>query len=270
VAAFVVTLLICAYLGSIVAVAIHEFIGHGVTSVLLGGQFKGVALDFGGMGWADAYAASEGTTRQILVLIGGAISTIAAGLALAWLTWRTRLLPAIAGPLGVLAAGLLLEGGPYMLVNSIHPVPPGDFGRVIASEPWLRWPFIIAGALIAIPTIFATVSFFSWLLDCVVSGGRGVSPRARIGLGFLVALLACGLECAFDWNQLAPGVGIWPNVGFCAGWLASALITLRWALPPRPLNTSARSMWISLATTTGALAAMSVAIGLWLRHGVQW
>lgn len=268
-AAFLVTLLICAYLGSILAVAIHEFIGHGMTSVLIGGQFKGVALDFGGMGWADAPAAPEGTFRQNLILIGGATSTIFAGLALVWLTWRTRLRPAIAGPLGVLAASLLLEGGPYMLINSIHPVPPGDFGRVIDSQPWLRWPFIIAGALV-VPTMLVTVSFFAWLLDCVVSGGRGATPRTRFGLGFLIALLACGLECAFDWNQLAPGIGIWPNVGFCAGWLACAVIMPRWAPRPQPMNTNARSMWIALATTAGALGAISIAIGLWLRQGVQW
>ena len=41
-----------AFLGDLLAVAVHELLGHGMAALLLGGDFWGFEIHLDGMGWA--------------------------------------------------------------------------------------------------------------------------------------------------------------------------------------------------------------------------
>ncbi len=268
--AFFASLFLWAYLGVLMAVAVHEVVGHGLTSIVVGGDFRGVMLGFDGMGWADTPRAFESPVRAMTVLMGGVTSTVIVGLGLGWLTWRFQRRPAMAGPLSALAAMHMLEGGPYMLVNSVHPAQPGDMARLIELAPGARWPLIIFGTALVAATMLATVRFATWLIESLATNGRGLSHRLRVAAGFMIAIAASALEFTFDWESLAPGVGSWPNLGFSVGWLASAAVVVKWHWVAQPLESSARSLWMSVGVGLIALGTVALIIGLWLRHGWSW
>jgi len=83
-------------------VAIHEVIGHGLTAIVVGGDFLGFQLDFDGMGYAYTTVGGE-TWRHILVLSGGVVATSIIGLALLICGYAFRHRPWIALPLIVLS-----------------------------------------------------------------------------------------------------------------------------------------------------------------------
>src|SRR5688572_22171752 len=63
-----------AYCGALLGIAVHEFIGHGVTAWALGGEFSGFALRANVMGWAWAYPARDAPGwHEVAILAGGVI-----------------------------------------------------------------------------------------------------------------------------------------------------------------------------------------------------
>ena len=137
---FCVRLLLCVtfagptgYVAFISAVAIHELLGHGVTAWLLGGTFQGFALMPDGMGWA----ASSAPDHENIVLAGGVVAGVLAGVIL--LLLASRMTHPLARMTCLLFAVCSLEDATsYAFWNSVFPRPPGDFGRILLDLQ-LEW-----------------------------------------------------------------------------------------------------------------------------------
>lgn len=267
---YAVGLLLYAYIGALFAVAVHEIIGHGLISLLVGGDFKGFMISFEAYGWADTPSAFESRDTAVPVLIGGAGSTIVAGFVMGCAAWNSRKRLVVGGPLAVIAANLLLEGGLYMLVNGIYAVPPGDFGHLIEIAPVFRWPVIIVGAVVTVSTMILSVGYLTLMMRSLTRAGRDLPRRGCVALGMLVALTGAGAELAFDWNALAPGIGVWPDIGLTVLWVSIALAVTSKLPSSETAPTSMRAVCISAAVGVALLAAALLAIGLWLRHGVYF
>lgn len=260
-----------AYLGLLGAVAVHEFIGHGLVALVVGGTFTGVQLNFDGMGWAWAAPPPDATWGQITTIkLGGVASTIALGLALMPLSVRFRRTPWLAIPLLVVAANLLLEGAPYMFWNAVHPAPPGDLCDLARANLSARIACIAFGGAVTVAAIWCVIGMALWTTEAWINDGRRLAGYVR-----LVTLLSFGLGSGamwfiFDWDNLAPGLGQYPNIIGCALHLVAALSQLptRWSIHAvRPSSTCAViSITIGLLTT----GAATTIVAMWLRRGISW
>jgi hypothetical protein len=268
------------YISQIFAVAVHEIIGHGLAAVSLGGRFDGFVLRLDGMGWAFSTLPLDATTTDTIILLtGGVTATTVTGfvfLALASV-FRKRL--AIRLSLLVLSFSLLMEGISYVFWNSYHPVPPGDIGRIITLWHDVQFPgeikihtfiFVISGF------VFFTVSFFLYALlfqgieEALFAGGR-FSPKERFWtLLLFLAVPGSAVWFMFDWNQLAPGIGVVPCVVGAVSTLISATILYRFSLRPCSYVPGMNITWYHLLLSYGCLFIIVVLTLFWFQNGVRW
>lgn len=259
------------YLGILVGVAIHEVIGHGLTSLAVGGDFLGFQLDFDGMGHALIPLESEEAWRHILVLSGGVAATSIFGLALLLGGYIFRRRPWIALPLIVISFGVLMDGIPYVFWNALSPVPPGDLGKVIAmtDNSWLRIVLLVLGGTSMIAVVWGFTALIFAILQSWLTGGEELRSKARLVLLVLLGFIPGIAWFTFDWNQLVPGIGALPNItGLVLHMAASG--SLLW-IRPRVLHLRSTRGVKPAAFVGWSLAAVSVAvIAIWLRHGVSF
>lgn len=269
-AAAVLVLAPFGYLGILAGVAVHETLGHGLTSLAVGGEFIGFQMDFDGMGYALVpLGAEHGVQHQVIVLAGGVAATSLLGLALFVFGYFVRRRPWVSLPLIILSFGLLMDGIPYVFWNAFNPSPPGDIGRIITltENHVLRFSLLgVSGVLmVAVTWAFTTLLFV--ILQSWFTNGNELDGRRRT---LLLLILGVGPGMAwftFDWNQLAPGLGVTPNiVGF--GMHVAAAATLL-ALKPRPLPMPDKhGIAIAGAVGWGVAATSIVVVAMWLREGV--
>lgn len=267
----VLLLLPVAYAAQLLATATHEFLGHGLTALLVGGRFTGLSLAWDGMGSATVRASEgAGTGARIAVLAGGVAATCVGGLLLLLAALRTR-----NGPgrwvLLVLSATFLLEGAPYAFWSAWRIEGRGDIGRILlllGKDTGWRAAILAGGALL---TLLGTVLPLGWLLkDVEASFPIDLTPRRRAVLASAFCAAGMAAWWLFDWEQLVPGLGVLPQAS------GSLLIagTAAWFLLRRGAGTRtadvpgipAATMTTWWAAALGGLAATS----LWLGHGVDW
>ena len=63
------------YIGIILAVFIHEVIGHGLTARFLGGQFDSFNILLGGMGYASIDVLNLSHQKIVIILLSGSAYT---------------------------------------------------------------------------------------------------------------------------------------------------------------------------------------------------
>ena len=121
------------YVAEILCTTVHEVLGHGLSAVILSGQFSGFTVKWDGMGWAfTSLPAGAPATHHILHLASGIIATTVCG-AIVWgLVFFFRRRPDIQMALLIGAFILLIDGIDYVLWNAYHHMPStGDIGRII-------------------------------------------------------------------------------------------------------------------------------------------
>jgi hypothetical protein len=264
------------YVAEIAAVAVHEIIGHGLSALIVGGKFSGFVLRWDGGGWAFT---SVPPTYHVLHLASGVIATMIFGTILLGLVFLFPKRTDIQLALLIFSFFFLMEGIPYILWNSYRPVPPGDIGRIIlhscgenaAEESLLRWFLLAMGSILFLGLSFL---FYTWIfsgMEKLILNGKQFTGGSRIfALFFLVALPGIVGWCLFDWNQLAPGVGILPYVVEVLSVISIASI-LFWFRPqpsrehpPHPIT------WRCIAVSWTCLIVTVLAMALWFNQGVQW
>lgn len=262
-----------AYVGGILAVAIHEILGHGLASAMMGGRFIGFALRLDGMGWSRTILPRGAPQYQhVIHLAGGAAATTIAGLAFlaaASASQKNLLLRML---FVLFAANCLLEGLPYVFWNSYHPVPPGDVGRILAmaGTPGLRWGLMIGSGAMSVAAVTYTTALVFQGVEQWVGAGTRLAGRRRIIPLVLLGAGEAGMWCTFDWNQLAPGIGVLPIV---VGALVSvATVTgLYWvSLPVRRRPGKPTRALPGIVAAWAATGAVVGAILLWFDEGVFW
>lgn len=262
-----------AYLGGLLATLVHELMGHGLVCMAMGGRFLGFELHLDGMGYAYVPMPPDAAVwRWSTVLMGGVFSTIIFGAAFLLMTYTARRRPWLAIPLLAMAGNLLLEGSPYTFFNAMHPVPPGDIGKVLVINPhWLwRVGFAAAGGVVMVTAIWIITAIGFWLIESWVAAGQQLTGLARLAALLLLNAAAGSLWFTFDWDQLAPGIGLWPNIiGLSLHLLAG--MSLFWIrISPATLHVANRPMILSALLGWVTLTVAVVVTAVWLRHGVMW
>lgn len=266
------------YLGMLVAVAVHEFVGHGLVSLFVGGQFRGVMLDFSGMGWADITTPPTGPFRQAIVLLGGPASTTILGFLLFGTAWPIRRHPHVALPVTILAGHHALEGTSYAFWNAVYisvfnPQPGadiGDIGRAVEHFPSVHLPVMVLAGVLMVLSIWILTAMLLWIVESYLYAGRRLHGATLLAWAGGVAIMPAGGWFLFDWNLLLPGMGHWPNgVAVVLHAVMGALLIFK-RFRPEPVRCARGAMIASAAAGFGLMALMAALVGLWLRYGVTW
>jgi hypothetical protein len=269
-----------AYVGLIGSVAVHEVLGHGGTALLLGGQFDGFQLKWDGMGYArTSPAPGAPVSHSILILIGGPGATTVVGLALLVAARLARRSIPRRMALLVLSLFCLLEGPPYFFWNAYQPLPPGDIGQILALLPaagstdpsYWRWGIMIVGGVISLTaTVVILALLFQALEESLGTGERlGDGKRAAV-LAVFLAVPGSVAWLVFDWDQLAPGVGMLPSLVGSATVVLTVAGLFWFSLAPRQ-SPSLRNVSLGHVLASWATGAVVVAMmWLWLVDGLSW
>ncbi|MBN1419055.1 MAG: M50 family metallopeptidase [Planctomycetes bacterium] len=268
------------YLGILFAVAVHEILGHGLAACLLGGRFEGFSLHLDGMGWARMSEAPGAPPWHSMVILsaGIAATTVVAVLLLPFvILLRRRIYLRLV--LLLLAWMCLEDGLPYLFWNAYHPVPPGDVGRILsqirlsdaASEATWRWILLLAGGAASLASTLGLSWLYFRLVTAVLGAGRPLAGlRRAVALILFLAIPVAAGWFLFDFDQLAPGLGVLPS---CTG----AAIILLWSLalyfvPARsfPTDERDRMTWRHAAAGWIGAAAAVASVVLWLQEGISW
>jgi len=268
------------YVATILGVAVHEILGHGMSAMLLGGQFSGFVLKWDAMGWAYSSLPSTASQSHLIVcLISGVVATTAFGGILLCLVFFFRKRPIVQLALLVISFICLMDGIPYLLWNSYHPVPPGDIGKVILlscgrqlpKASAIRWAFLALGILLfAVTTFYFCTSIFVRLEKVVLHGDQFTGKSRLLALFFFLALPGSLGWLTFDWNQLAPGIGLLPCVVGALSVVAMASL-LFWYNPKSKHRDCVYSVsWRHILVSWSSLVATVIAMTLWFEKGVMW
>ena len=203
-----------AYIGIMFAVTIHEISGHGLGSLVLGGTFDGFTLKPDGMGWANVDTSNISITKQALVYLIGPASTLVWGIILLIFAYALRKRFFTSLGVLILALNCLLEGPPYIFWNAIKPLPPGDIGRILELIPSasLRFTLMIIGGIITLGGIvLVNILLYNKGYSYLSKAKDTTTLKKWIFILVLFAAQA-GSWFIFDWNQLAPGLDMLPNI----------------------------------------------------------
>ena len=268
------------YVATILGVAVHEILGHGMSAILLGGEFAGFVLKWDAMGWAYSslpYTAPQ--SHHIVYLISGVIATTVVGGILLCFALLFRKSRSIQLAMLVTSFICLMDGISYILWNSYHPVPPGDIGRIIllscgqqlATASAVRWGLLALGILLfVVTTFYFCASIFMRTEELVLNGNQFTGKSRLLALFFFLVLPGSVVWFAFDWNQLAPGIGLLPCVVGALSVVAMAAL-LFWHRPTSKHEDSVHSIsWRSIVVSWSVLVITVIATILWFEKGVMW
>jgi len=228
------------YVSGILSTAVHEVLGHGLWAVLLGGEFSGFVLKWDAMGWAYSDLPASATLwHHILYLGSGIIAGIVCGGVLLGFAFVISKKPHVQLAMLILSYTCLIDSISYVLWNAYWPVPPGDIGRIIwlwggprpPDDSIIRWVLLIAGAMLSAGTVFCFSTSIFVRVETLVLGDGQFKGRSRLLALFLSLALPGSIGWfLFDWNQLAPGVGLLPCVTGALSDVAAAVL-LFWYRP---------------------------------------
>ena len=269
-----------AYVSNIASLAVHEVLGHGGTALLLGGQFKGFDLKWDGMGHAMmSPAPGAPPSHSILILAAGPCATTVTGLALLGAVRVAKRSIAFRMTLLLLSLSCLLDGPPYLFWNAYRPVPPGDIGRILTllskggstDTSYWRWSFmVIGGAVSLIATVGLLAILFQAMEESLGNGERLRGLKRAVVLIVLLAIPGSIAWFVFDWNQLAPGIGLLPCFVGSATVVLTAAGLYAVSLDPRP-SLSLRNVSLGhLLASWGVAVVMIGLMLLWLTKGLSW
>lgn len=261
------------YLGILLAVFLHEVVGHGLTSALLGGRFNGFGILLDGMGWADVDLAGMSDPGKALVFLGGAFYTTVFALfwgALSLVFKRNYFLRLTF----LLWAGTsLLDGLPYFFWDAIYLGGIGDFSMIwmLYRNPGLRMLSIgLCGPLMIAAIVLFNVHYYrigyAWLGE-----GKPVKRREKVMLALVIVLLQVLAWFSLDWNQLIPGIGSLPNILAVAIILVTHISLVAFDKVQRlqaPVQKIV-SVRAPLLAAWIACAGTAVSIVGWLQNGVR-
>ncbi|MBI5765190.1 MAG: M50 family metallopeptidase [Planctomycetes bacterium] len=250
----------------ILAVIIHEIIGHGLVSLCLGGEFTGFSIMPDGMGWAM----TSGGRNPLVDLAGGVFMTSLFGTVALIASFSRRLSPLLRIHCSVLALMLLLEGVPYTFWNSVFPRPPGDIGKILmltAPNSGVRWILCTISGLAFVAAVgFGSLALWRGLEQLL---GSMDSRRAAVIMLLAITLPGVAYNFVFDWNQIIEDVGLIPSLTNAV--LQALAAVFLYGVRARNIEPAAvpKATWVlCICTSWSVCAGLFGAVMLWMRHGV--
>ena len=269
---FLAFILPMAYLGQLIAVFVHEILGHGLAGILIGARMEGLMLTGNGFGTAYLiWPPNMSLGAHIFVLLAGPFATFLAGVIVILAAWYLRRFFFLSFVLVILAANLLLEGPPYLFWNSYLHLPPGDIGRVFELMPssTLMTTLLIFGGLVTIASIVLINIALVRLSERWLGRGVILSGKQRFFTYLVLFLAQTAVWLLFDWNLLAPGLGFLPNLSGII-YTFVVLVIIWFSLPtkvPEPFVGSpgkwAAAVWLVLIVYIAILVT-------WFQAGIHW
>ena len=197
-----------AYASLIASIVVHEVLGHGLTSLALGGRFDGFVVFPDGLGYArtGGYAGHE-----VAVFAAGNVVSMALGLLLLFAARRLRGRDLACIAALVPALFLIEDSGSYAFWGALSARPPSDFGRIVrilgthdahvalSVATGAAW---VGGVVLALRELFLWIERMAGSLPT----GRAVAVLASY------AAIVTGFWMLFDWDQVTPGLARWPSV----------------------------------------------------------
>jgi hypothetical protein len=164
-------------------------------------------------------------------------------------------------PLLMVAINFLLEGPPYAFWNSLHPVWPGDFGKVWYGDPYsiARFATILISGSVMLASIWCFTATLLSIIESWICEGVVFTFKKRLAILFALGIAAGSTWFIFDWNQLAPGIGHWPNVCGLALHVGAGVVVAKWPLRITGPNTPDRKIGVAIAFGWG-LSVLSVVL----------
>jgi hypothetical protein len=261
------------YIGALVAVAIHEIMGHGLAALCLDGEFKGFILKWDGMGYAFVYPpVNAAKYHTIFVLSAGVVATTVAGFALLTLAFvqKKRFFTHMA--LLLLAIHCLLGGPPYVFWNAYHSTPPGDIARILAllESSSLRWFLMFVGALLTVAGIVVMNAMIFRAIEQWLGPDKRLHGVCRvIPLGLLFTGQAISWFI-FDWNQIAQGIGQLPNIVGTALTLATLVVLYFCSLQVPVCERKVKEAILPIIIAWSLMALLLLSMWLWFSRGLIW
>jgi hypothetical protein len=263
--AAVVYVLPVAYFAMLLALAVHEVVGHGLIAEAVGGDWRGFRMGLDGMGSALSLSPDH---HRIWVLAGGLVSTTVLGLLLLAIAWRVRG-PLLGLGLGITALVMFTEI-PYGFWDAIQVGSRGDVGKILrrVDSEALRWVLVVGqGALYVGGMFLASLVVFRHV-------ERLLGPLGRVGAWVVAGAMVVGMGAgflSFDWDHLVPGIGVWPSVGAVALQIAIAVLLVRMRRREVEVAAVSRGAWALSLTGAWILALGAIwAVVTRLDEGVYW
>ncbi len=259
------------YLGILLAVCLHEAAGHGLAAILAGGKFDGFGLAVDGLGWARVDLAGLPARSVALVLLAGALASSVFSLVCFGFQriFRKRRLAAMT--FLFLAITALLDGLPYFFWDAVKLGGIGDFSGIWSLYPHeaLRALTIgLTGATMGLAIVWFNLSYYK-LSHAWLGEGKRVRPGDRVLFTLAILLLQATGWFSFDWNQLVPGIGLWPGLaGTGLARLTLLPLAIRWEPASAPAPPPGRHSLGRPIAAAWILAAGAVfVIVQWLQKG---
>ena len=264
-----------AYSGVILGVSAHEILGHGLTAMVLGGEFYGFTLSWDGMG--SAYTSTRDgapASHRIVVLSGGIVVTTVIGAILLALASARKGRPLWSAGAAVLAACVLLDGAPYLLWSALLPEPdvgdPARIVRIFGSEA-VRWVLVGIGAALTLLSVFLPTRVFFRSAEQFLAPSAPLTKRQRaVAATLLIGLPGSVGELSFDWSQLVPASGRWPSVFGACLWISPAVWLARRPPTATRVRVPATASLVPIVGWWTVTALLVTALVLWFHDGVFW
>ena len=269
-------LLPTAYLAGVLSVLAHEVLGHGITAWIVGGTFRGFAINWDGGGWAMA-AAPPGSPewKEIAVLAGGCLAETEVGLLCLLLTIPYRRRFYMKTALLLVGYFCLTEALSYVFWGLYQPSSAqgqegliADFTRIyqITGNAYLHSVLMpAAGLLFLATTIGGSLLLFRWIEE-YVAGTQGLHGWLRaVSLLAFLALPGIVGWFIYDWEQIIPGIGRRPCIVGAAAQVICAALLYRWSLRPSTDQPELRGAVVPVIAVW--MTALLLGIAMWSRSG---
>lgn len=251
-----------AYACELGAVAVHELLGHGLTSWLMGGGFHGftIRLESGG------FARTDDAAHPTIVLAAGVVVSLALAAVLIVVAPRLRARPLVSLALLLFTACLVEVNAPDAFWGSWYGRGASDFGLIVAASGDKS----VQRVLIAVFEVVTIVGTYAWnrLLFRWIEDHLG--PLTRVRALFPIVLVGGTATAVLGFPVIA-GAGATPIVaGIALDWTIaiSLLATRRTDVERRPITT--RQWQRGIAASWGMAVVVVASVLLWFRHGVSW
>lgn len=261
------------YIGALLAVVIHEILGHGLAALCVGGEFKGFLLKWDVMGYAFAYPPASAVRRDtIVILSAGVVATILSGIAFLILAFIKKHQFFTHIVFLLFATHCLLEGLPYTFWNAYNPAPPGDINRILAlsGSSFLRWFLMfLCGALTVIVIIVMNTMIFR-AIEQWVGFGRRLQGNRRLTTLFLLFASQVFAWFSFDWNQIAQGLGHLPNIVGVGITFVTVVALYFWSPQVSVCKKQVKEAVLPIVIAWSLMGLLCLAIWLWFSQGLTW
>jgi hypothetical protein len=260
------------YIGVILAVFVHEVIGHGLTALFLGGQFKSVSIFLDGLGYASIDVFNLSNPKIAWILLSGAAYTTVFSILFLLLSLAFRKKTFLSIAFLYIAFASLLDGVPYLFWDAISLGGVGDY-----SLMWTLYPnfagrialIILCGSLMLFGIIFFNFLLFKYWGGWMAEEEPFPTKWKTVLCLILVSLQAAGW-LSFDWNQLIPGIGVLPSTVAIVLTIISLIILSTYYKftddrPPQDYGSNPKR---AISLSWFFCIALAITIIIWFQNGV--